>query len=305
MVSICIPIYNFDILELADSLIRQSLANAIQFEIIFIDDASDEHFKTINSDISANKNVVYIELVSNIGRSAIRNLFLQHAKYENLLFLDCDSKIEHDQFIFNYLKQIGENASVVCGGRKYESCPKDRALKLRWKYGVKRECLPSEKRLIHPYHSFMSNNFLIRKEVFEKIKFDEGIQGYGHEDTLFGYRLKQNGVNIIHLDNSVIHQFDESATVFIKKTRDAIRNLYFIYSKIEIESDFMQMVKLLKTFNWLERHKLIGIMNLIYRLTSVCVLKSLKTRFICLFLLDLYKLGFLCHLAFLDKHKNN
>ena len=90
MISICIPVYNFNITSLVNELSNQVNSLNIPCEIIVIDDCS-ENFKRINK-IECEKHT-YIELSENIGRARIRNLFLKYAKYEYLLFLDCDSLV--------------------------------------------------------------------------------------------------------------------------------------------------------------------------------------------------------------------
>mgnify|MGYP000363990435 FL=1 len=197
MISICIPIHNYDVTSLVNSLHSQCIEANIDFEIILIDDFSEKNFREINSKLSLISN--YIQLDNNVGRSRIRNLFLQYAKYEYLLFLDCDSIINNN-FIDNYLDSIIENNSeVFIGGRIYPSIKPDKNYLLRWKYCTLREQTnyPSSNK------AFMSNNFLIKKELFEKIKFDERIKIYGHEDTLFGYELKKAGIKIKYINNPV------------------------------------------------------------------------------------------------------
>lgn len=50
MLSICIPIYNFDVNRLIKSLSKEIIGNNLKAEIVLIDDASDEKFKTINEE---------------------------------------------------------------------------------------------------------------------------------------------------------------------------------------------------------------------------------------------------------------
>ena len=113
--------------------------------------------------------VIYIELEKNIGRSAIRNLFLEHAKYDNLLFLDCDSIIssEEDFFVEKYLQHNSEKVGVICGGCDYPIKSPRIKFRLRWKYGIKRELKMAEERAKNPYKSFMTSNFMIKKDVLK------------------------------------------------------------------------------------------------------------------------------------------
>ena len=77
-ISVCIPVYNFDVRELVNSLSKEITNAELNAEIILIDDASTKDFITINEPL---KNVVnqFILLENNIGRSSIRNLFLNSA----------------------------------------------------------------------------------------------------------------------------------------------------------------------------------------------------------------------------------
>ena len=44
------------------------------------------------------ENVIYRELPQNLGRSKIRNVLGKAAKFDYLLFLDCDSKVVSDNY---------------------------------------------------------------------------------------------------------------------------------------------------------------------------------------------------------------
>ena len=297
MLSVCIPIYNCNIVNLTQTIYNQCIAENINFEIVLIDDASEEHYKIENRQITSLRHVIYLELETNIGRSAIRNKFLEIVKFDYLLFLDSDSKIDDDHFISKYLEKVNDNTEIVCGGRNYDPVLKNKALKLRWKYGIKRECIAASFRSLQPYNSFLSNNFLIQRSIFECNRFDERIRNYGHEDTLFGYRLKQKGIDVAHIENSITHQFNETAGVFIEKTELAVENLYYIYSRMDVNPDFAEMVKLLKMFKRLETSNLTGLVNVLFRISSGMIKKALKKGFIWLLLLDIYKTGYLCRLA--------
>ena len=184
MLTICIPVYNYNICKLAGDLSGQALESKIEIEILVIDDGSDkQHIQEWPS----GPHTRIIKLEENRGRSRVRNLFHQNARFENLLFLDCDSVIIDDGFLKKYTTCIRESYSVVCGGRVYPSSNPGRNKLLHWKYGMKKESKSAEIRNIHPERSFMTNNFLIRKNIFQKIVFNETLEGYGHEDFLFDF----------------------------------------------------------------------------------------------------------------------
>lgn len=118
MLSVCIPVYNFDICQLISDLKNEIRMNGIDAEIILIDDASDIHYREINQSLQ-NEVENFIFLDGNIGRSRIRNLFYQYTAGEYLLFLDCDGKITDKNFLKNYISFIQGNpeAAVIYGGR--------------------------------------------------------------------------------------------------------------------------------------------------------------------------------------------
>ncbi len=84
MLSILIPVYNFDIRKLVVDLHFCCTSENIKFEIICFDDGSERAFKEINAELKHLSNCTYTELPQNIGRSAIRNKLAQNANYLNL-----------------------------------------------------------------------------------------------------------------------------------------------------------------------------------------------------------------------------
>ena len=157
MISICIPVYNFDVTFLVSELSEQIKALNEDIELILIDDSSNVEYKEINRQIS--KDHTYIELPENIGRSRIRNLFLKYSVFRYLLFLDCDCSVQSEGFLGKYLDIIKQNPSVVCGGSIYDTKSPGRDKMLRWKYGALRESKPCHIRNKFPNRSFMANNF--------------------------------------------------------------------------------------------------------------------------------------------------
>lgn len=228
--SILIPVFNCSVYPLIKELGQQALTSGISYEILCYDDLSLPEYKNKNMECSAIPNVIYKELPKNLGRSAIRNLMASEAQYPNLLFLDCDGKIIQKDFIASYLGMA--EYDVVIGGRVYSLMPPENPLHhLHWKAGSKKEVISAKKRNETPYHSLMLNNLLISKKVFEELKLDESIQGYGHEDTLFGIQLKEKKASIVHIENPVLHESLDGGMEFLAKTREAVKNLAYIVNK--------------------------------------------------------------------------
>lgn len=300
MLSICIPVYNFDIRPLIRQLNSQLEVLSINYELLLIDDASLPEFKKVNHEVSQFPFIRYIEANAKLGRSKIRNLLAKEAKYPFLLFLDCDSYIPDQNFIRHYLEVINSEA-VVCGGRNYPPQYSSSNNILRRVYGGKRECFNAEKRNMRPSHSFMSNNFLIPKVLFEKVTFNEQLNGYGHEDTLFGLELAKAGIKIIHIDNPLTHIGLETSGEFLEKTAQGLENLYQITRKHQSSSELIANIKILRYYNLLQRIRGIRAMGNIYNLLRNRLLKNLTGNRPSLLCFNIYKLGYYCQLNL--KHK--
>lgn len=290
MLSILIPVYNFNVVELVKELDSQAAEAFIDYEIRVYEDGSQQFTKE-NSTLSDLEFCHYKMLPKNIGRSAIRNLLAAEARYEYLIFLDCDAEICHDYFINKYLSFCHDNI-VVTGGRVY---PKDTppSKNLLVKYGSKRE-RHNPKDINKKYKNFTTPNFLIPRSIFNEIQFDENIAGYGHEDTLFGLELQRKGHDFILVDNPVIHIGLEDNDVFLDKSKHALRNLLSIYRSGDYP-EIITVSKIISVFEVLQKLKLTGLGSFLYRTTSRLMKRNLLGKNPSLMVFDLYKLAYICH----------
>ncbi len=284
MISICVPIYNFDVTLLVKDLQNQiSKQKDHSIEIILIDDASDIFYRNLNSFLK--NSTTYIQLEKNIGRASIRNLFLEYARNSFLIFLDCDGLLSHNtNFIENYLIAAQKNLDVVCGKRIYpELCPSPN-VSLNWKYGTFVENSSIE-------INFMSNNFMIKKTLFDEISFDEELKNYGQEDTLFGIELEKKNVKITIINNPVLNGHLENNSEYLKKYNSSIKNLVELYLKKKIDKKNYKSIKLLNTFHQLNKLKLTSLYNIIYQTVRPLLRKNLLGPNPNLKLFNFYKLG--------------
>jgi glycosyltransferase involved in cell wall biosynthesis len=289
MLSICIPIYNFNVVPLIEALSAQIDQLALPCELICIDDASSNEYKETNKTACSKHR--YIELNENIGRSRIRNLFLQHANFPYLLFLDCDALIIKKDFIQTYVQTIeNENPAIICGGRIYDEEYPGKAKRLRWVYGHKKESQAAHIRKAAPNKSFMTNNFVVKKSILSSIKFDESLSQYGHEDTLFGYELKKHNILIHHIENPILNGDVEDNSLFIYKTEQGLENLAKIYNNFNAQEGFVREVTLLNTYHRLQKiHGVLVFAHfLLGRIFRVLLSKGIANMLI----FNFYKLGY-------------
>ncbi len=288
MLSICIPVYNVDARDLIQTLHDLGLEQE-SFEIIVLDDASDFSFQKLNREVQALPHVLYKELTKNTGRSAIRNLFLKYAKYNYLLFIDGDAKVMRNDFLKKYFN-YKQKADVICGGTAYENSLPESKYILRWTYGQQREAIPAEQRQQFPNRSFSGFNFLIKKNIFNKIRFDESITQYGHEDTLLGHALQKANIPVFHIDNPLIHLGLDESNIFLEKTEASIENLVYIQRKLKTDQAFTHQNKLLLTVARLEKTGLEGLVYFILKNIKNLLHKNLCSSNPNIRYFDLYKL---------------
>lgn len=284
--SVCIPVYNFDIRELVYSLHKQISEQNLPAEIIIIDDASDNEFKTLNSEIQ-NITSQFIQLKKNIGRSKIRNLFLQFAKGEYLLFLDCDAQIIADDFLKIYLKTIQENPNLEVIYGSFRVLPQF-SKTLRNRYSVAREIFLEESS--KDFSVFKTVNFVIKKSVFETFNFNENLNKYGYEDYLFSQLLEDKKIRFTAIQNPVFHYDNTSNQVFLEKIKISLQSLLQL-SKDRNTLSYIQKTKIYKTASFIKQFRLTKPFLAIFSLLEKKIEENLLSEHPAIQLLDVYKLG--------------
>lgn len=283
--SILIPVYNYDIRKLVKALSRQIESHTVPAEIICLDDASEQNFKNINREVGGFPFVRYSELQENAGRSRIRNMLARMAAFNHFLFIDCDSGIVSESYLQNYI--TASYAPVIIGGRVYtEAPPSNPDYYLHWLCGSRKEVKPAHLRNEYPYDSLMFNNILVRKKEYLQIQLDESLDGYGHEDTKFGFDLLKNNIAVIHIDNPVVHEGLDEKESFLDKTHESVKNLY----KITVDQKSPINTKLIKTYNFIKISHLTSISLLVLKLIYPLLKKNLVSGSPSLLALDLFKL---------------
>jgi len=287
MLSILIPVYNYDIVPLVKLLHKQLTPLKIPYEIFCVDDESDqEEITTKNKKIEKFDNCFYEILSKNIGRSRIRNYLAEKANYDQLIFLDADVLPVSEIFIENYLKSLKKN-TIIFGGISYSE--KD-AGSLHYDYGKSREAKPFNQRVKFNTNNFTSANFAIKKAVFEKVSFDEGIKTYGFEDLLFSKDLLFKGYEIKQINNPIIHKgILKDNLKYILKEQESLETLHKLYINKKINQED---IKILGYFFQFKRFKIIGIYRLFFKFSKSYFLKNLTSKTPSLFIFDLYRLGY-------------
>lgn len=310
--SILIPTFNTVCVPLVRTLAAQAEAvDGLEYEIIVADDGStDAETVAENDAINEMPHCRYVKNAVNIGRSAIRNALGMEAEYEWLLFLDSDVEVHNPHFLHNYLAVsdmslkcernafvsqkeslrapkatlLAANGGLILGSK---DCFGNLEGNLRYRY--EKSCerrYSAAQRAKHPYQSFRSTNFMISKEAFERCKFDESVTTYGYEDVLLGKALRDNGIEIAHIDNPVVYTKYEDNAAFLAKTEEAMRTLHALTEPL------CGFSKIIKTYRKLRRYGMTKLFYTLYIFRKRAWRGNLLSSNPSLFLFKLYKLGY-------------
>lgn len=286
--SILIPVYNYDCRKLVTQL-REQLTDC--GEIVVADDCSTNPLvsKTME-EIDGWSGCRTWTADTNMGRAAIRNRLADMARGEWLMFIDCDAEVRSDDFVERYLHET-ERYDVVCGGTgNMEQCPSDDAT-LRYKYERHAEKrLTLERRQQAPYSQFTTFNFMIRRDTFRNIRFDENCKAYGHEDTLFGLELRRMGVEVHHIDNKLTHLGLEDAVTYLHKTETALHSLACMNDEIRRQTRMGALHHTLSSLG------LVPAIRLWHKIFNGCERRNLLGKNPNIYVFALYKTGYFCSL---------
>jgi glycosyltransferase involved in cell wall biosynthesis len=294
-ISLLIPVFDYDLIALVYSM-KSAMGKVPEFcEILIGDDGSSTEYHKKYSSLET-ENVKVISSNKNIGRAAIRNKLALEAKGDFLLFIDADVMLPGtaEAYILKWLPYMNDSR-VICGGTLYhDSAPGDPDKLLRWKYGKWREQKSAVERNKHPHAGFSTFNVMIEKSVFEKIRFNEELKQYGHEDTLLGYQLKKAGIDILHIDNGLMHEGLETNRDFLNKTKLGIENLSKLYDNVTDKRSFSDTVLMLRIYNKLKFFGMTRILAAIFIKFRDRMEIRLDSSDISLFLFAFYKMSMFC-----------
>lgn len=197
LISIIIPAYNIGqyIIRSLESISNQTYSN---LEIIVVDDGSKDNTGRLIDEYALKDNRVKTIHQSNKGVSAARNAALNIAQGDYIGFLDGDDTAESDMYEF-LLKHITESQADIahCG---YKMVYPSKIV-----YYHKTGCYKvqsNEEGLIDLLKGDIVEpgiwNKLYRKELFDKIRFDETIRI--NEDLKINYELFKQSMKSVFID---------------------------------------------------------------------------------------------------------
>ncbi|MBR9914086.1 MAG: glycosyltransferase family 2 protein [Algicola sp.] len=291
MLSVLIPVYNYDIRLLVTTIHEQLTDSHMAFEICCMDDNSEKNISSLNSEISQLKFTHYYISEVNNGRVATRKSLASRAQYDWILFLDADVLPKSDSFIKNYITYLNSGYDAVYGGFAYQSEPPKANQMLRWSYGKSKEQVPAKIRNKTPYKVVISANYLIKKSVFNIITSQVSKRSYGY-DNYFGAALKTNNYAVHHIDNEVYHFGLESSKDYLYKVRQSIETLLHIQSDTSLKANDNSLLKL---FKLIKTWRINYLLSAMYPRLKAPITKNLLGKHPSIMLLQCYKLSYICY----------
>ena len=287
--SVLIPVYNQPVDLLVQSLSARLERSGRKGEIIILDDGSDPEMVTHNRELTWHFGVSFHANEKNEGRMAARIRLAGLAKYNYLLFLDADSQVINSDFLTRYFEKMEQEALLVSGGRLYSSTPAPCEFRLHWKYGTLRETRTSTQ-----LPAFMSNNFMVKKDVFNKLDHSLLLTGYGHEDSWWGIQFEMAGIQCQYINNAILHGELQNSVNFLEKSEAALSNLLLLEK--HVNPDLLK--KHIRIYRWWKKLKGVGDVYLFLEKPFHGIMK--KNLISCkpsLFYFDCYRLAVLMRLA--------
>lgn len=291
MLSILIPTYDYTCYKLVYDLHEQAEQLGIPYEIIVAEDGSKSPVTIIaNHKITDLSNCIHHIRKENIGLAATRNELAEMARCEWILILDSDAKVDNAKFLANYVDCMGK-AEVICGGLHHQAVNYDPNRTLRFKYETLADKHRSAaERNRNPYSQLSCFNILMHKPTFMQILFDKDCKEYGYEDALFGVELEKRGINILHIDNPLLHSGLDTNESFVKKTETALRTLKGLNGKMNGRS------KLENTYYKMKSLHLLWLVKAMFFMFKRPMKSNLLSMNPNLLVFNLYKLGYYSNL---------
>lgn len=291
MISVLIPVYNYDVIELVNTIHKQLKLCHIAFEIICLDDASTIEFSKQKQVIESLEHTRYTVSKTNQGRITTRQQLAESALYDHLLFLDADVIPKKETYIANYLEYINSEFDAIYGGFAYKQEQPEVDFLLRWTYGKNNEEMPASKRNNYPYKIVISANFLIKKTAFVAVNSKIKQDGYGF-DNYFGALLKEYKFKVLHIDNEVYHLGIESSATYLKKKEKAALTLIRLYNTSDINEHDNHLLRL---YTKLKRYKLNYLASFFYRAANSMMKKNLLGSRPSVTILQAYRISYMCY----------
>ncbi len=178
-----------------------SLQDESGFEVILVDDASEDNTERVARQHGGSLDLHIYRSAENLGRARARNLGVEKARGEIILLLDSDIETV-PQYVSTHLALYRENAQASgVGSLRYPPHLARRALARYYSSRGAARLHPGEP---FPGKYFISCLASFPRRIFEEVGgFDPGFRVYGGEDLELGLKLQKRDVHLQYLPQAV------------------------------------------------------------------------------------------------------
>ena len=223
--SVILPTYNrAPILRDCLSYLLNQTTN--DYEVIVIDDASqDETYKLISGFQIPDSRLRYIRLEKQVGPYVARNIGIEHAKSELIIFLDSDVLV-HPNFVLDHIKIHKNNEKIWIQGMVHHiRVPNQVNFKFYYPSAL---CIGT----------FITQNASVQKKWFLELGgFEDFGSKIGYKDVELGIRLRKIGLKPVHpLFRCKAYHIDgpprmENLQEFFNKHQERGKSAYFLIKR--------------------------------------------------------------------------
>ena len=232
-VSVIVPTYNrIERLKLClAALLRQTFAKQ-NYEIIVTDDGSTDGTKEYLADMQDRKEIAYL-WHRNVGTAGNRNIGIQKAQGDIILFIDDDVEATAD-LVARHAElhtRMKNESLVILGYTPFAaSSPRSPAMSYRKKNWdsiyTRAAAWPDDKK----FQLVITNNLSISRAFLTRAGgFDESFHNATHEDTELGYRLMRMGMAFMFCPEALAfhHYFITESGSFLKERQRGEAQVFF------------------------------------------------------------------------------
>lgn len=231
LISVIIPVYNVEqwLPRCLDSILNQTYSN---MEILLIDDGSADHSGRICDEYAGRDKRIRVWHTDNQGPSFARNLGIEKAEGNYLLFVDGDDILSRDHVSFLYNLLSTEHADLsVCN---YVATKTDDFLESKERQRLIWTGKEALKYLLYQrYFTTGPVCKLYHRGLFEQVRFPVGTL---YEDTLTIAQVVGQAKKVVYSDAVKYGYFQRQGSTM----RSAYRNETFQY--VEVTSQLMEYV---------------------------------------------------------------
>ncbi len=223
-ISIIIPVYNVEkyLKQCLDSVINITKINT---QIIIVNDGSTDNSESIiNEYLKTQNNIVYISQL-NKGLSIARNIGLQHAIGDYIIFLDSDDYLDTKHINELYNKAKENNSDILIYGYKYfyDNSNKFHNSVFRYNENSKYNGSKIANEMLVGYVKGYAWNKLINRNylINNKLEFENGVY---IEDYFPIFRLIHNCNSIYFYNNNIYNYRQRPGSISYCKNKKLIND---------------------------------------------------------------------------------